>query len=55
MLLTTYRETVARKAKVALARLSEDLADTMSETGFLSFFAVHDDVESGVQALRSQG
>lgn len=55
MLLTTYREAVARKAQVALARLSEDLAETMSETGFLSFFAVHDDVETGVQALKSQG
>jgi anti-sigma B factor antagonist len=55
MLLTTYREAVARKAQVALARLSEDLAETMSETGFLSFFAVHDDVETGVQALKNQG
>jgi hypothetical protein len=38
---------------VALAGLSEDLKDTMSMTGFLSFFAVHDTPEGGVTAMQA--
>jgi anti-sigma B factor antagonist len=55
MLLATYRQVGARNGQVALARLSEELKDTMSVTGFLSFFTVHDSVESGLQALQAQG
>jgi anti-sigma B factor antagonist len=55
MLLTTYREVVERHGKIALAGLSDDLKDTMSATGFLSFFTVHDDVETGLLALQAEG
>lgn len=55
LLLSTYRQVVARNGTVALAKLSEELKDTMSITGFLSFFTVHDDVDSGLQALQTQG
>jgi anti-sigma B factor antagonist len=55
LLLTTYREVAARNGKVAIANLSDELKDTMSATGFLSFFTIHDDVDSGVQALQAEG
>jgi anti-sigma B factor antagonist len=55
LLLTTYRQVTAHKGTVALAALSEDLKDTMSDTGFLSFFTVHDSAESGLQAMQAQG
>jgi anti-sigma B factor antagonist len=55
LLLTTYREVAQRNGKVAMANLADELKDTMSATGFLSFFTVHDDVDSGVRALQAQG
>lgn len=55
LLLATYRQVVAKNAVVALARLSEELKETMSVTGFLTFFTVHDDVASGVKELQAQG
>jgi anti-sigma B factor antagonist len=55
MLLTTYREVGQRHGTIALAALSDDLKDTMSATGFLSFFNVHDDVETGLRALQAEG
>lgn len=55
LLLSTYRQVAARNGRVALARLSDDLKDTMSVTGFLSFFTVHDSVEVGLQALQPEG
>jgi anti-sigma B factor antagonist len=54
LLLSTYRQVAAQKGTVALASLSEDLQDTMSMTGFLSFFTVHENTESGLQAMQSQ-
>ena len=54
LLLSTYRQAAAQKGSVVLAGLSEDLKDTMSMTGFLSFFTVHDTPEEGLQALQSQ-
>ena len=55
LLLSTYRQVQAQKGSVALAGLSEDLKDTMSMTGFLSFFTLYDDRESGLRGLRAQG
>ena len=55
LLLTTYREVVERNGKIALAGLSDELADTMSATGFLSFFTVHDNVEAGLRSLQAEG
>jgi anti-sigma B factor antagonist len=54
LLLSTYRQVTTQKGIVALAGLSEDLADTMSMTGFASFFTIHETTESGLQALQSQ-
>jgi anti-sigma B factor antagonist len=54
LLLSTYRQVAAQKGTVALAGLSEDLQDTMSMTGFLSFFTIHETTESGLQAMQSQ-
>jgi anti-sigma B factor antagonist len=54
LLLSTYRQVTAQQGTVALAGLSEDLKDTMSMTGFLSFFTIHDTTEAGLQAMQSQ-
>jgi len=53
LLLSTYRQVATQGGTVALAGLSEDLKDTMSMTGFLSFFAVHDTPEGGVAAMQA--
>jgi anti-sigma B factor antagonist len=54
VLLSTYRHVSSRGGVIALSGLSEELRDTMSMTGFLAFFAIHDDTGSGVAALRVQ-
>ena len=54
LLLSTYRQVSTQQGTVALAGLSEDLKDTMSMTGFLSFFTVYDTVEEGLQAMRTE-
>jgi anti-sigma B factor antagonist len=53
-LLSTYRQVSSLHGTVALAGLSEDLKDTMSMTGFLAFFTVHDTTESGLLAMQAQ-
>ena len=55
LLLSTYRQVAAQKGAVALTALSEDLKDTMSMTGFLSFFTVYDTTDEGLRAMQSQG
>jgi anti-sigma B factor antagonist len=55
LLLSTYRHVAAQKGTVALAGVSEALKDTMSMTGFLSFFTIHDSAESGLQAMQARG
>ena len=55
LLLSTYRQVATHKGAVALTALSEDLKDTMSMTGFLSFFTVYDTTDQGLQAMQSQG
>lgn len=54
LLLSTYRHVSSVGGVIALSGLSEELRDTMSMTGFLSFFVVHDDAVAGVAALRVQ-
>jgi anti-sigma B factor antagonist len=54
LLLSTYRQVAAQKGAVALTGLSEDLKDTMSMTGFLSFFTIYDTTDAGVAALQGQ-
>jgi anti-sigma B factor antagonist len=50
-LLLTHREAAGRRARLVLVGLSEDLRTTMSATGFLKFFVVHESVAAGVAAL----
>lgn len=54
LLLSTYRRVAEQKGTVALTSLSDDLQETMSMTGFLSFFTIYDSTESGLQAMQSQ-
>jgi anti-sigma B factor antagonist len=51
MLLSTYRQISGNKGKVVLVGLAESIRDTMSNTGFLSFFETHDDLSAGLAAL----
>ncbi|HWX27442.1 MAG TPA: STAS domain-containing protein [Steroidobacteraceae bacterium] len=50
LLLVLYRELTARKGKLALLGVSEDIRTVMSHTGFLSFFTL---VESAVEAVQA--
>jgi anti-sigma B factor antagonist len=54
LLLSMYRQVATQKGAIALTALSEDLKDTMSMTGFLSFFATYDTTEGGLQAMQSR-
>ena len=54
LLLSTYRQVSSLGGVIALSGVSEELQDTMSMTGFLEFFAVHDSADSGVAALRGR-
>lgn len=51
LLLVIYRTLSGNGGKVALIGLSEEIADTMSLTGFLDFFSHHDSLEAGLAAL----
>ncbi|MGO8692469.1 MAG: anti-sigma factor antagonist [Rectinemataceae bacterium] len=51
MLLSVYRQVTGKKGAIVLAGVEEDIRDTMSVTGFLKFFVIHETVESGVKAL----
>ncbi len=53
MLLSLYRQTGAKEGKLVLVGLSEDLQDTMSVTGFLTFFTTTKTLEEGLAALKS--
>ncbi len=51
LMLLVYRQASSVKATLALVGLSDDLKDTMSATGFLTYFTVYDTVEAGRAAL----
>jgi anti-sigma B factor antagonist len=53
MLLSVYRTISAKQGKVILVGLSSELTDTMSMTGFLSYFTVHGTLDEGLQAFAS--
>jgi len=55
LLLGVSRQVTAEKGQVALAGLSENLLETMSAVGFLTFFTVHPSAAEGVRAMRSKG
>jgi anti-sigma B factor antagonist len=52
IMLSTHRQATANKAQVALVGLSEDIQETMSATGFLSFFTLYDTVEAGLEGMK---
>ncbi|MDD2365058.1 MAG: STAS domain-containing protein [Desulfuromonadaceae bacterium] len=51
MLLLLYRQIAAKKGKVVLVGVSEEIRDTMSMTGFINFFTLSDSQEEGLKAL----
>lgn len=53
LLLLLYRQVTGVGGRLALVGLSEELQDTMSATGFLSYFAAYDRLDAGVAALAS--
>jgi anti-sigma B factor antagonist len=52
VLLTTYRQANQAQSKVMLVGLREEIKDTMSATGFLNFFDIHETLQAGLQALQ---
>jgi anti-sigma B factor antagonist len=51
MLLSLYRQTMAKEGKLVLVGLSEEIRDTMSITGFLDFFTTSETIELGFAQL----
>lgn len=51
LLLSTYRQASAGGSQLMMVGLSEELKDTMSMTGFLSFFKTSDTIDSGLAAM----
>jgi len=51
LLLVLYRELAARKGKLVLLGVSEDIRTVMSHTGFLSFFTLVESADEAVQAV----
>ena len=51
LLLSTYRQVTSQKASIILVGVNEDIQDTMSATGFLRFFTLHDTVEAGLETF----
>jgi anti-sigma B factor antagonist len=51
LLLLLYRELTARKGKLVLLGVSEDIRTVMSHTGFLNFFTLVNSEAEAVQAV----
>jgi len=51
MLLLLYRQVAAKKGRVVLVGVSEEIRDTMSMTGFINFFTLAETQEAGLSAL----
>lgn len=51
LMLLLYRQASAVKTELGLVGLSEELRDTMSATGFLSYFTLFATIEEGQAAL----
>jgi anti-sigma B factor antagonist len=52
VMLVLYRQISSGSGQCLLYGLSESLRDTMAATGFLKFFTLTDDLNSGLQTLR---
>jgi anti-sigma B factor antagonist len=50
-MLLLYREAKSKDARVVLTAVNKDIRNSMSATGFLSFFVVCDSVQDGMQAV----
>ncbi len=50
-MLLIYREAKSKDAQVVLAQVNKNIRNSMSATGFLSFFVVRDSVQDGIQAV----
>jgi anti-sigma B factor antagonist len=51
MLLLLYRQVAAKKGRVVLVGVSEEIRDTMAMTGFINFFTLAETREAGLAAL----
>ncbi|BAT56919.1 anti-sigma-factor antagonist (plasmid) [Nostoc sp. NIES-3756] len=54
MLLSLYRQIFNQNAQIILVGLSEEIADTMSITGFLDFFQTADTLNQALEALNAK-
>jgi anti-sigma B factor antagonist len=52
VMLLVHRQVTNGNGQVVLVGLSDALKDTMDATGFLKYFTVTDDVDSGLEFLR---
>lgn len=50
-MLLIYREAKARDARLVLAEVNKDIRNSMSATGFLSFFVVRDSVPDAMREM----
>jgi anti-sigma B factor antagonist len=50
-MLLIYREAKSKDARVVLTAVNRDIRNSMSATGFLSFFVVCETVQDGLQAV----
>jgi anti-sigma B factor antagonist len=53
LLLKVYRTVSSQGGRVLLVGVSEDIRDTIEVTGFLTFFTLCDNLESGIADLTS--
>ncbi len=51
LLLLLYRQVTGQGGQMVLVGLSEEIQDTMSATGFLSFFTIQNTVDAGLGTL----
>ena len=51
VLLLTYRDAGAKRVRVVLVGLNENVRSSMSATGFLKYFAVRESLAEGLAAL----
>ncbi|HME23901.1 MAG TPA: STAS domain-containing protein [Acetobacteraceae bacterium] len=51
MLLSLYRQLLARKGRIVLVGLSDEIRDVMTHTGFIGFFVVANDRSAALTSL----
>ena len=53
MMLLLHRKFTEQGGKIVLVGVNQEIYDAMSATGFLSFFALSDSYEAGLDALQN--